>query len=193
MAHSRFIQLFRKRFSEKLCTRQSRKVLWDMINALSVTLWLSNLRLLLSFSTRKHTSTASRVILWNFFEKQWTQDQSRALFPTTFLEIAVYGCTFYRNFFGLTRMQIAKIVNSYVSKHSPVPCRDMSLLKGCTTKGYRKDKKKTISNKAEHYSNLFTSSITITISFILMETAIVITTGCSTEYPTQRGGGGTKY
>ena len=62
------------------------------------------------------------------------------------------------------------------------------MLKGCTTEGYRKDNKKTISNKAEHHSNLFTSSITITISFILMETAIVITTGCSTEYPTQRGG-----
>ena len=60
-------------------------------------------------------------------------------------------------------MQIAKIVNSYVSKDSPVPCQDLSLLKGCTTKGYRKDKKKTISNKAEHYSNLFTSSTTITL------------------------------
>ena len=90
-------------------------------------------------------------------------------------------------------MQIAKIVNSYVSKDSPALCRNLSLLKGCTTKGYRKDNKKTISNKAEHYSNLFTSSITITISFILMETAIVITTGCSIEYPTQRGGGGIKY
>ena len=42
-------------------------------------------------------SMVSRAILWNFFEKQWTQDHpqylsglSRALFPTTFLEIAVY-------------------------------------------------------------------------------------------------------
>ena len=40
---------------------------------------------------------ASRVILSNFFEEQWTQNHpqylsglSRALFPTTFLEIAVY-------------------------------------------------------------------------------------------------------
>ena len=46
-------------------------------------------------STRKHTSMASSAILWNFFEKQWTQNHpryllglSRALFPT-FLEIAV--------------------------------------------------------------------------------------------------------
>ena len=63
MAHSRFIQLFRKKLSEKLCARQSRKVIWDMINALFVTLWLTNLRLLLSFSTRKHTFMASRAIL----------------------------------------------------------------------------------------------------------------------------------
>ena len=40
---------------------------------------------------------ASRAILSNFFEEQWTQNHpqylsglSRALFPTTFLEIAVH-------------------------------------------------------------------------------------------------------
>ena len=40
---------------------------------------------------------ASRAILSNFFEEQWTQNHpqylsglARALFPTTFLEIAVY-------------------------------------------------------------------------------------------------------
>ena len=49
-------------------------------------------------STRKHTSMASRVILSNFCEEQRTQTHpqylsglSRALFPTTFLEIAVYN------------------------------------------------------------------------------------------------------
>ena len=50
-----------------------------MINTLFLTLQLSNLLLLLSFSTRKHTSMASRAILANL----------RAPFPTTFLEIAV--------------------------------------------------------------------------------------------------------
>ena len=44
---------------KKKCTRQSRKVIWDMINTLFLTLQLSNLLLLLSFSTR---------ILSNFFE-----------------------------------------------------------------------------------------------------------------------------
>ena len=41
---------------------------------------------------------ASRAILSNFFEEQWTQNHpqylsglARALFPTTFLEIAVYS------------------------------------------------------------------------------------------------------
>ena len=42
-------------------------------------------------------SVASRAILLNFFVEEWTQNHlqylsglSRALFPTTFLEIAVY-------------------------------------------------------------------------------------------------------
>ena len=80
-----------------MCTRQSRKVTWGMINTLLLTLQLSNLLLLLSFSICKHTSMASRAIVSNFFEEQWTQNRpqylsglSRALFPTTFLEIAVY-------------------------------------------------------------------------------------------------------
>ena len=80
-----------------MCTQQSRKVIWDMINTLFLTLSLFNLLSLLSFSIRKHTSMASCVILSNFFEEQRTQNHpqylsglSRALFPTTFLEIAVY-------------------------------------------------------------------------------------------------------
>ena len=55
---------------------------------------LSNLLLLLSFSTRKHMSVASRTILSNFFEEQCPQSHpqylsglSRALFPTTFLDL----------------------------------------------------------------------------------------------------------
>ena len=31
------IQLFRERLSEKMCTRQPRKVIWDMINTLFLT------------------------------------------------------------------------------------------------------------------------------------------------------------
>ena len=91
------IELFRERLSEKMCRRQSRKVIRDMINTLFLTLQQSNLLLLLSFSTRKHMSMASRAILSNFFEEQWTQNHpqylsglSRAPFPTTFLEIAVW-------------------------------------------------------------------------------------------------------
>ena len=48
-----------------MCARQSRKVIWDMINILFLTLQLSNVLLLLSFSTRKHLSMAYRVILSN--------------------------------------------------------------------------------------------------------------------------------
>ena len=41
-----------------------------MINTLFLTLSLLNLLLLLSFSSRKHTSMASRAILSNFFEEK---------------------------------------------------------------------------------------------------------------------------
>ena len=64
------IQLFREKLSEKTCTPQSRKVIWDMFNTLFLTLLLSNLLLLLSFSPHRHMSTVSPAILSNFFEKQ---------------------------------------------------------------------------------------------------------------------------
>ena len=91
------IQLFQVRLSEKMCTRQSRKVIWEIFNTLFLTLFQSNLILLLSFSTGRHMSMTSPAILSNFFEKQCTQNQqyltglSRALYPTTFLEITVYN------------------------------------------------------------------------------------------------------
>ena len=79
-----------------MCTRQSRNLIWDMFNTLFLTLYLSNLFLLLSFSTHRNMSMASPAILSNFFERRWTQNHpqylsglSRALYPTTFLEIAV--------------------------------------------------------------------------------------------------------
>ena len=94
---SQYIQLFRReRLSEKMCRRQSRKVIRDKyINTLFLTLSLSNLPLLLSFNTRKHTSLTSCVFLSNFLEiktqnhPQYLSALSSALFPTTFLEIAV--------------------------------------------------------------------------------------------------------
>ena len=92
------IQLLQKRLLEKMCTRQSRKVIWDLINTLFLTLYLLNLLLLLSFSIWKHRSMVSCAILSNFFEDKRTQNRpqylselSRALFPTTFLEIGVYN------------------------------------------------------------------------------------------------------
>ena len=73
--------------------RHNRKVIWDMIKyTLFLKLQRSNLLLLLSFSTRKHTSMAFSVILLNFFEEQSTQNHPqylsgclRVLFPTIFL------------------------------------------------------------------------------------------------------------
>ena len=43
-----YVQQFRERLSEKMSTRQSRKVIWDMINTLFLTLPLSNFALVLT-------------------------------------------------------------------------------------------------------------------------------------------------
>ena len=92
---------FEKGCGKKMCTQQSRMAIWDMNSTRFLTLWLSNLLSWLSFSTGKHMSVASRGILSIFFEKQLTQNHpqylsglSRALFPTTLLEIAVCGLCF---------------------------------------------------------------------------------------------------
>ena len=83
----------------KICTRQSRKVIQDMINTVLLTQQLSNPLWLLSYSLAPARSWAF-VLLFYFSlnEKQCTQNHqqylwglARALFPTTFLEIAV--CT----------------------------------------------------------------------------------------------------
>ena len=91
---ARYHQLFRERLSEKklkCATQQSRKVSQDMINTLFLTQSISNLLLLLSFSTHNYTPMASRTILSNTQNRpQYLSGLSRALFPTTFLEIAVY-------------------------------------------------------------------------------------------------------
>ena len=92
---------FKKGCGKKMGTQQSRMAVWDMNNTRFLALWLSNQLSWLSFSTGKHMSMASRAILSNFFEKQLTQNHSqylsglsRALFPTTLLEIAVCGLCF---------------------------------------------------------------------------------------------------
>ena len=91
------LRLFLERLSEKMCTWQSWKVNMGSIHCCWHWQKLSNLPSLLPFSTCKHMSMVSHAILSNFFEKQWTQNHpqyllglSRALFPTTFLKIAVY-------------------------------------------------------------------------------------------------------
>ena len=88
---------FEKGHRKKMCTRQSRKVIWDMINTLFF-FWHSSCRTYFCcFSLAlAHIRPWSLVHDSNFFEKQWTQNRphnlsglSHALFPTSFLEIAV--------------------------------------------------------------------------------------------------------
>ena len=73
-----------------MCTWQSRKVLWDMINTLFLAQSMSNLLFLLPFSTHNYTPMASRAILSNFFEKQWTVKA-----PT--IPFGLVACTFSDN------------------------------------------------------------------------------------------------
>ena len=74
-------QNFRERLSEEMRTRQPWKVIWDMIKRLK----LSNLLLLLSFSTRKHMSVASRFL--------WRTVPSK---PPT-IPFGIVACTFPDN------------------------------------------------------------------------------------------------
>ena len=83
------IQLYRETLSEKMCTQQSRKVKWDMTSTLFVTLKLTKLLLLLSFSTRKHKSMSSRAILSKFFEEH--------LKKTPTMPFGVVACIFSDN------------------------------------------------------------------------------------------------
>ena len=74
------IQLFRERLSEKLCTRQSRKVIWDMIN----TLFLTTVAVEPTFvAFLLHSQTTFPwpfvPILSNFFEKKRTQNHPQCL------------------------------------------------------------------------------------------------------------------
>ena len=65
------IQLFRERLSEKMCTRQFRKVTWDMINTLFLAIVaVEFICQCFPFSTRKHMSMASSDILSNFCEEK---------------------------------------------------------------------------------------------------------------------------
>ena len=110
LADTKHIQLFRERLSETMCMRQSRKVIWDMINTLFLTLQLLNLLLLLSFSNRKHRSMVSCAILSNFFEEQRTQNHPQYL---SGLSRAIFSATFSRNgcihrFMGHRILQLAK-------------------------------------------------------------------------------------
>ena len=84
------IQLFREKLSKKMCTRQSRKVIWDMINTLFLTTVAVEPTLLLSFSTRKHISMAFRANSFKFLCKNGNSK------PPT-MPFRICACTFPDN------------------------------------------------------------------------------------------------
>ena len=79
------IQVFRERLSEKMCTRQSRKVIWDMIDILFLTTVAVEPTLFLSVSTRKHIFMAFRA---NSFKFLWRTVNSKP--PTMPFRIVAY-------------------------------------------------------------------------------------------------------
>ena len=56
----------------------------------TIPLQLSNLLFLLSFNTRRHTSMASRAILLNFFEEQFTKNRPQYLSPVSCIDVAPF-------------------------------------------------------------------------------------------------------
>ena len=73
-----------------MCTRQSRKVIWDMIDTLFLTTVTVELPLLLSFSTRKHIFMAFRA---NSFKFLWRTVNSK---PPT-MPFRIVACSFSDN------------------------------------------------------------------------------------------------
>ena len=106
---SNAIQLFPERLSEKMCTPRSRKVIWDMVN----TLFLTNVAVEPTFvAFLKHSKTYVRGLPCHSFRflrrtectqnhAQYLSGLSRALFPTTFLEIAVCKCAYSFTFLSI--------------------------------------------------------------------------------------------
>ena len=84
------IQLFRERLSEKMCMWPSQKVIWDIINTPFLTLQLSNLRLLLSFSS---SQTYVHSLLYYSFKFLWRTVYSK---PPT-IPFGIITCTFSDN------------------------------------------------------------------------------------------------
>ena len=84
------IQLFRERLSEKMCTWQSRRVIWDMIN----TLFLTTVAVETNFFTFLwHSQTYVRGLPCNSFKFLWRTGHSKL--PT--IPFGVVACTFSDN------------------------------------------------------------------------------------------------
>ena len=80
---------FEKKVVGKNVHATSRKVIWDTINTLFLTLWLLNLLLLLSFSTRKHPWP-----LVSFFQTPLKNSEFKTTRPFNF---GIVACTFSDN------------------------------------------------------------------------------------------------
>ena len=85
------IQLFGERLSEKMCTRQSRKVIWHMIDTLFLTTVAVVYFFCFPLALANTFSWPFVPILSNFSEEQWTQK------PPT-MPFGIVVCTFSDNF-----------------------------------------------------------------------------------------------
>ena len=85
-----YIQLFRDRLSEEMRTRQSRKVIWDMINTLFVTTEAVEPTLVAFLS---HSQTYVRGLPYHSFQFFWRKVPSK---PPT-IPFRIVACTFSDN------------------------------------------------------------------------------------------------
>ena len=85
-----FIQLFRERLSEKMCTRQSRKAISDVVNTLFLTTVAVESSFVAFLSTRGHMSTVFRASSFKFL---WKKENSK---PPT-MPFRIVACTFPDN------------------------------------------------------------------------------------------------
>ena len=98
------IQLFRERLSEKMCTRQSRKVIWDMSNTLLLTpapVAVESTFVAFLYHSQKYVLDLS----CHSFKFLWRTVNSK---PPT-IPFRIVGCTFSYNLSRNSRIQVTVI------------------------------------------------------------------------------------
>ena len=120
------IQLFRERLAAKMCTRQPRKVIWDMIN----TLFLTTVAVEPTFvAFHWHSPTYVRCLSYHPFKFLWRTGQTK---PPT-IPFGIVACTFSDNLSRNSCIQHPRIVNRLDLPPNPVKRRTTAQWTHATT------------------------------------------------------------